>query len=89
MRTPPKSTRILAGVTRDKLLEAARAAGIETVEEKIIKADLYAAEEIFLTSSTSEVTPVLAVDGKQVGSGKPGPVSAKVYEQFARMFIRA
>jgi D-alanine transaminase len=86
--TPPKSTHILAGVTRDKLLEAARAAGIEIAEERITKADLYAAEEIFLTSTTSEVAPVVAVDGKQIGTGKPGPVSAKIYEQFARMFIR-
>jgi D-alanine transaminase len=88
LRTPPKSTHILAGVTRDKLLEAARAAGIQTVEERIAKADLYAAEEIFLTSTTSEVTPVVTVDGEQIGTGKPGPVSAKIYEQFAQMFIR-
>jgi len=89
LRTPPKSTHILAGVTRDKLLEATRAAGIEPVEGRIAKADLYTAEEIFLTSTTSEVTPVVTVDGKQIGTGKPGPVSAKIYEQFARMFIRA
>jgi D-alanine transaminase len=88
LRTPPKSTHILAGVTRDKLIEAARVAGIETVEERIAKADLYTADEIFLTSTTSEVTPVVTVDGKQIGTGKPGPVSAKIYEQFARMFIR-
>jgi D-alanine transaminase len=87
LRTPPKSTHILAGVTRDKLLEAARAAGIETTEERVAKSDLYAAEEIFLTSTTSEVTPVVMVDGRQIGTGKPGPVSAKIYEQFARMFI--
>jgi D-alanine transaminase len=88
LRTPPKSTHILAGVTRDKLLEAARAAGIETVEERIAKAELYTAEEIFLTSTTHEVAPVVTVDGKQIGTGKPGPVSARIYEQFARMFIR-
>jgi len=89
LRTPSKSAHILAGVTRDKLLEAARAAGIETVEERITKSELYSAEEIFLTSTTSEVAPVVTVDGKQIGSGKPGPASAKIYEQFARMFIRA
>ena len=89
LRTPPKSTHILAGVTRDKLLEAAHAAGIETIEERITRSDLYAAEEIFLTSTTSEVAPVVTVDGKQIGTGKPGPVSARIYEQFARMFIRA
>jgi D-alanine transaminase len=88
LRTPPKSTHILAGVTRDKLLEAACAAGIETAEERITKSDLYSADEIFLTSTTSEVAPVVTVDGKQIGAGKPGPVSARIYEQFARMFIR-
>ena len=87
LRTPPKSTRILSGVTRDKILEAARAAGVETTEERITKADLYAAEEMFLTSTTAEVTPVVAVDKKPVGSGKPGPVSARIYEQFAQLFI--
>ena len=89
LRTPPKSTHILAGVTRDKLLEAARAAGIETVEERIAKSDLYSADEIFLTSTTSEVMPVVMVDGKEIGTGKPGPVSVGIYEQFARMFIRS
>ncbi|MGD1018363.1 MAG: D-amino acid aminotransferase [Verrucomicrobiia bacterium] len=88
LRTPPKSTRILPGVTRDKLLEAARAAGVETAEERVIRAELYLAEEMFLTSTTAEVTPVVTVDGKQISTGKPGPISAKVYDQFARMFIR-
>jgi D-alanine transaminase len=88
LRTPPKSLRILPGVTRDKLLEAARAAGIETAEEHITKAELYGADEIFLTSTTAEVVPVVAVDGKQISAGKPGPVSARIYEQFTRMFIR-
>ena len=89
LRTPPKSLRILAGVTRDKILVAARGAGLETAEERITKADLRAAEEMFLTSTTSEVTPVVAVDGSPIGSGKPGPASGRIYDQFAKMFIRA
>jgi D-alanine transaminase len=88
LRTPPKGTRILPGVTRDKLLDAARAAGVEMTEERITKPELYAAEEMFLTSTTAEVVPVVAVDGKSIGAGKPGPISTRVYEQFARMFIR-
>ena len=88
LRTPPKSTRMLAGVTRDKLLEAARAAGIETAEERISRSELLAAEEVFLSSTTAEVTPVATVDGMQIGNGKPGPVSARLYGQFAQMFIR-
>ncbi len=91
LRTPPKGTRILPGVTRDKLLEAARAAGLQTVEEQIAKADLYAAEKMFLTSTTAEVVPVVTVDGKPIGTGKTWPVSnagvrairADVYPQVA------
>jgi D-alanine transaminase len=88
LRTPPKGTRILPGVTRDKLLEAARAAGMETAEEQITKSELYGAEEMFLTSTTAEVVPVVTVDGKTIGEGMTGPVSTRVYDQFARMFIR-
>jgi D-alanine transaminase len=88
LRTPPKTTRILPGVTRDKILEAARAAGIETTEEPITRSDLHTADEAFLTSTTAEVVPVVTVDGKQIGTGKPGPISARIYEQFVRMFIR-
>ncbi|HTS18459.1 MAG TPA: D-amino acid aminotransferase [Verrucomicrobiae bacterium] len=88
LRTPPKSERILPGVTRDKLLPVARAAGIETAEERITKQDLLTAQEVFLSSTTAEVTPVATVDGKQIGTGKPGPVSARLYDQFAQMFIR-
>ena len=88
LSTPPTSTRILPGVTRDKILEASRAAGIETAEERITKSELYAAAEVFLTSTTAVVVPVMTVDSRQIGTGKTGPVSARVYEQFARMFIR-
>ena len=88
LRTPPKSMHILPGVTRDKILEAARAAGIETAEERITEADLYLAEEMFLTSTTAEVVPVVSVDGKKIGDGKPGPVSARIYEQFVRLFTQ-
>ena len=88
LRTPPTSPRILPGVTRDKILEVSRAAGIETAEERITKSELYAAAEVFLTSTTAVVVPVSAVDGRQIGTGRTGPVSARVYEQFARMFIR-
>jgi D-alanine transaminase len=88
LRTPPKGTRILPGVTRDKLLEAARAAGVDTAEEQITKSELYAADEMFLTSTTAEVVPVVTVDGKPIGAGNSWPVSTRVFDEFARMFIR-
>lgn len=84
--TSPKGPEILPGVTREKILQAARAAGISTREARISKAELYRAEEIFLTSTTSEVVPVIEVDGKKIGPGKPGPIAGRIYEQFVRMF---
>ena len=88
LSTPPKGPRILSGVTRDKILEAARAAGVETREEPVAKRDLLRAGEVFLTSTTAELIPVVAVDGQKIGSGNPGPVTARVYEQFVRMFTQ-
>jgi D-alanine transaminase len=88
LSTPPQGPRILPGVTREKVLQAARTAGIETREEQITKADLFRAEEIFLTSTTAEIVPVIAVDGQKIGKGRPGPVTARVYEQFVRTFAQ-
>jgi branched-subunit amino acid aminotransferase/4-amino-4-deoxychorismate lyase len=87
--TPPKGPRILPGVTRDKILQAAQAAGIPTVEQPVAKEQLYSVDEIFLTSTTAEVVPVVSVDGRKIGTGKPGPVAARIYEQFMQMFARA
>jgi len=86
LRSPPKGPRILSGVTRDKLLQAAAAAGIAVTEERLQRDDLFSATEIFLSSTTAEVVPVIAVDGKAIGAGTPGPVAARVYEQFMRFF---
>ena len=86
LATPAKSHRLLAGVTRDKLLQAATAAGIPTAERRITKTELLAAAEVILTSSTAEAIPVIAVDGQPIGTGKPGPVAARIYQQFVRQF---
>ena len=84
--TPAKSHRLLAGVTRDKLLQAATAAGISTAERRITRPELLAAAEVILTSSTAEAVPVIAVDGQPIGSGTPGPVAARIYQQFISQF---
>ena len=86
--TPPKSPSLLPGVTRDRILQAGAAAGIAGREEAILKADLYAADEVFLTSTTAEVVPVLAVDGQKIGAGRPGPVAGRVGEKFLELFTR-
>ena len=82
--TAPEGERILSGVTRTIVLELARKEGLP-VEERFVSLDeLLRADEIFLTGTTVEVLPVIRVDGKPVGSGKPGPVTLKVQAAFQR-----
>lgn len=70
--TPPDSDQLLPGVTRDLVLELAAEAQLPFAQASISEADLEGAEEIWLTSSTREVAPVVSLNGKPVGDGKPG-----------------
>jgi len=72
--TPPKSNEILPGITRDVILELARANNIPYREDVIAQEALQDASEIWVTSSTREIVPVVEIDGKTVADGKPGPV---------------
>ena len=72
--TPPKSPEILPGITRDLVLELAAKLGIETAERPISETELRSADEIWLTSSTREILPVIRLDGVLVGNGNPGGV---------------
>ena len=71
--TPPVDPVMLTGVTRNLVLELAAAGGIETREAPLPVADLARASEVWLTSSTREVSPVTTLDGRPVGDGRPGP----------------
>ncbi|HHI77562.1 MAG TPA: D-amino acid aminotransferase [Gammaproteobacteria bacterium] len=72
--TPPNSHHTLPGITRDLVLELAREDGIPHAEAAIAEAELRRATEIWLTSSTREVAPVVRLDGEAVGAGRPGPL---------------
>ncbi len=80
--SPPKDNLILPGITYDLVLELARAAGLPVEVRPVAVAELLAADEVWLSSSTREVQPVTRVDGKPVGTGKPGPGFARIYELF-------
>jgi branched-chain amino acid aminotransferase len=82
LRTPPLEAGILAGITRDVVLELARRLAIDTREEDLAVADLLAADEAFLTSTTRELAPIRTIDGKRVGGGKPGPVTLRLLAAF-------
>jgi len=82
VRTPPKSPHILGGITRDLLIELMAGADIECREEPVTQAQLCAAREIWVTSSTKEVAPVVRLDGGPVGEGVPGPLWERVQGLF-------
>lgn len=80
--TPPPASSILIGITRDTVLTLARELGIEVREQPLPRELLYAAEEIFLTGTAAEITPVRAVDGLVVGKGEPGPITRALQHRF-------
>ena len=82
--TPPLEAGILEGVTRNAVLRLSQAAGYETVEATVLPADVYAADECFLTGTAAEVIPVVKLDGQVIGEGKPGPVCRDLHERFHR-----
>ncbi len=71
--TPAHSSELLAGITRDVLVELLRGAGVPVREGAVAEAQLHTADEIWLTSSTREVLPVIELDGRAIGGGRPGP----------------
>jgi branched-chain amino acid aminotransferase len=80
--TPPESAGILAGITRAHVLAAARGLGMPVEERELVLADVYGADEVFITSSIRELLPVVRVDHRVIGSGKPGPVSRSLHRRF-------
>lgn len=81
--TPPVSSGILEGITRNSVIELLQGDGVEVVEVDLARGSLYVADEIFLTGTAAEVSPIRAVDGREVGSGERGPVTKKAQELFA------
>ncbi|WP_146510631.1 branched-chain-amino-acid transaminase [Thalassoglobus neptunius] len=82
LKTPPTDAGILEGVTRNVAMELAREAGIEVVEMTLLRHDIYIADECFLTGTAAEVIPVVSLDGREIGDGKPGPVTQKLRQRF-------
>jgi branched-chain amino acid aminotransferase len=80
--TPPLSAGILAGVTRAVVLERARALGVTAREETVDVPELLAADEVFITSSLKELVPVATIDGARVGTGRPGPLTRRLLDDF-------
>ncbi len=80
--TPPLGTGLLSGITRGFVLELCPEVGVKIVEQVLHDEDLFGADESFLTSSTQEVVPVVEVDDRKIGTGRPGPVTRKLIEAY-------
>jgi branched-chain amino acid aminotransferase len=84
--TPALAYSVLAGITRDCVMRLARDKGIEVRETAMPRELLYIADEIFMTGTAAEITPIRSVDRLQVGSGKRGPITQSLQEAFFGLF---
>ena len=80
--TPPIDAGILEGITRDAVIELARDSGFEVQETALTKHDVYIADECFITGSAAEIIPVIKVDSRLIGNGKPGPITLNLTKRF-------
>jgi branched-chain amino acid aminotransferase len=82
LHTPSIDSGILEGITREAVIELARSAGIKVVERTMDRHDVYIADECFLTGTAAEVIPVVEVDARPIGTGKPGPITRELSRRF-------
>jgi len=82
MATPSLASAALEGITRDAVIKIARDLDIEIVERDITRSELAMSDEIFLTGTAAEITPIISLDGKKVSNGKPGDITKKMMEEY-------
>lgn len=86
LRTPPATSAILPGITRDSIMVLAKEMGYEVREENIAREALYLADEIFMTGTAAEIVPVRSVDQITVGEGKRGPITKDIQAAYFGLF---
>lgn len=86
LHTTPVSSAILNGITRNTVMTLARDAGITVVERQLPREYLYFADEVFMCGTAAEITPIRSVDGKAVGTGKPGTLTGRLQDLFFGLF---
>jgi branched-chain amino acid aminotransferase len=80
--TPPLYAGALYGITRGTVMELAEAGGIKVAEQNLTRYDLFNADECFLTGTGAEIMPVIKIDGRVIGSGKPGPLTTRLVGEY-------
>ena len=81
LKTPPLQA-VLEGITRDSVVQIARDAGLTVTEERFGRDELYSADEVFLTGTAAEITPLREVDNRVIGNGKPGPITQTIQKTY-------
>jgi branched-chain amino acid aminotransferase len=84
--TPPATSSILTGITRDTVMKLAKQLGLSVIEQAIPREFLYLADELFFTGTAAEITPIRSVDGISIGEGRRGPVTAQLQAAFFGLF---
>jgi branched-chain amino acid aminotransferase len=83
--TPPSYTGALPGITAEEIMKLARKLGYEVKEKNITPYELFNAEEVFFTGTAAEILPVREINNRQINSGKPGPITRKLMEEFTKL----
>jgi len=83
--TPSSSSSALEGITKDSVIKIAKDLGYETIERDIPRTEVYFADEVFLTGTAAEITPIVSVDGKSVGDGKVGKITQKLQSTYSEI----
>jgi branched-chain amino acid aminotransferase len=86
LMTPPLSSSILDGITRDSVMKIAEDLNIDCVERRITREELYLADELFFTGTAAEITPIRSVDRIEIGEGRRGPITESIQEVFFGLF---
>jgi len=82
LKTPPISAGALEGITRKVVMDIGKNIGLEVKEENLTRYDIYTSDECFLTGTAAEIVPVVSVDRRIIGNGKPGKITMKIRKEF-------
>ena len=83
--TPPLSASALEGITRDAIMKIGKDLDMDVLEQNITRSEISMSEEIFLTGTAAEITPITTFDGKKVGNGKPGAITKKLMDEYVQI----
>lgn len=85
--TPPLGSSALEGITRDAVIKIAKDLDVDIIERDVTRSELIISEEIFLTGTAAEIIPIIKMDSKQIGNGKPGDITKKMMEMYTEIVM--